>query len=181
MSFSTSISYIEYWLTLARDGYCLADFMAGNRTACSDCSLKYAQAMVSSDYGRARVPEDQFASLLSSCSVPASSYTWTYTPVPTANATTTTTSPATTPTCAGTTYTVKSGDTCESISKANSVATDRMILLNNLDYKCASLVEGRELCIQDTCKLATIQNNQTCDDLVEGTGFTVVQLQSWNP
>lgn len=161
-------------------GYCLADLYGGNRTACSECALKYGAVMVSSDYGRQRYSEDLFKDTLSSCSVPASSYTYTYTPDPTSNPPTTTSSRPR-PTCSGTAYTVKEGDTCESISKANSVATDNMIKANNLDYSCNGLTAGTELCIQNTCKVATIEEGQTCADILEGKGFSIIQLLSWNP
>jgi len=123
-------------------------------------------------------------SVLSSCSVPASSYPYTFTPgapVTTTSSTATASAPAATPTCAGTKYKVKQGDTCNSISRAQSMSSDRLIHVNYLDYDCSGLVAGRELCIQDTCPLVTIQKNQTCEDLVAGKGFTTVQLISWNP
>lgn len=137
--------------------------------------------MVSSDYGRQRYPEEDFEDTLSSCSAPASSYTYTYTPNPTSDPPITTTTPRPEPTCGGTKYTVKEGDTCESVSKANSMATDRMIDVNRLEYTCTELKAGMELCIRDTCKLATIEQDQTCEGIVEGKGFSVIQLQSWNP
>lgn len=139
--------------------------------------------MVSTDYGRGIVPEEAFELILSSCSVPASDYPYTYTSSPTLGTTIspTTSPPAPTASCTGKTYTVKESDTCLSISKDNSVATDRMIDVNHLDYACSSLTIGSKLCIQDTCVLATIEEGQTCDSIVEGRGFSVVQLQSWNP
>lgn len=125
------------------------------------------------------MPEDDFKSILSECAVPADEYPYTYTP---GAPTPTTSEPAApTPTCGGATYTVVEGDSCESISLAQSVATDRMIMDNYLDSNCTTLAVGLQLCIQDTCTLATIQKNQTCDDIVGDRGFSVNQLTSWNP
>ncbi|OLN88298.1 LysM domain-containing protein-like protein 2 [Colletotrichum chlorophyti] len=139
--------------------------------------------MASIDYGRGHVSEDDFDEMVSSCSVPASSYTYVYTPPPPVATTTGVTSvpPSPTPTCRGTTITVQESDTCESISEANDVATDRMIADNYLDYSCHELKAGMGLCIQDTCKTAKIQEGQTCEAISRNNGFTVVQLTSWNP
>jgi hypothetical protein len=139
--------------------------------------------MQESPLGRAVYPEANFLSVLSSCSVPASSYPYTFTPgAPTTiSSPTTASAPATTPTCAGTKYRVRKADTCDSISRAQSVSSDRLEYVNHLDYNCTTLVVGQELCIQDTCPLVTIEKNQTCQDLVAGKGFSTVQLVSWNP
>ncbi len=157
----------------------------GKKDACSDCYLQYGATMQESDYGRSKVPEADFKDLLSACSVNPSKYPYTYTSTPTitsgsTTAPSTTNSPST-PSCAGTTYMSKQGDTCESISLAQSVATDRLIDVNYLDYSCTTLTAGMKLCIQDTCKLVTIQKNQTCNDLLAGRGFALAQLTSWNP
>lgn len=139
--------------------------------------------MMNSDYGRNQFPLAAFSSLLSSCSVPPTSYTYSYTPLPTATTTTTTTTTSSSnPTaCAGSTYVVQEGDTCESIALANSVSTDRMISRNHLDYACSSLAVGSSLCIEDTCTVYTVKANDNCDDIVQGQSFGKVQLLGWNP
>ncbi|ESZ90353.1 LysM domain-containing protein [Sclerotinia borealis F-4128] len=160
-------------------GFCLADLYNGTKTACSDCSLKYGAAMLSSDYGRVKVQPSAFSSLLSSCGTPASSYPYTYTSTST---TSTSTSTATsTANCTGTTYTVTSADTCQSISQSNSIAIDRLIAQNELDYNCTSLTSGSSLCLGESCALQTITANQTCADIIGRNGFTTIQLISWNP
>lgn len=138
--------------------------------------------MASTDYGRAGFPAEDLDQMFSSCSVPASDYEYTYTPSPTVGGPTTAPEePSATPTCSGETYTVQEADTCLSISKAKSVATDRLVDANHLEFNCTSLAAGRTLCIKDICTLATIEAGQTCDSIVEGKSFTTVQLQSWNP
>ena len=137
--------------------------------------------MQESEQGRRRFPEDDFKSLLSSCSVPASSYPYSFTP---GAPTTTDEAPTSTialPECEGTIYVVRDGDTCNSIAKAQSMSTDRLVEVNSMDYMCTGLHTGQRLCVQDTCELITVRKNQTCKDLVAGRGFTTVELISWNP
>ncbi|KAL4940189.1 hypothetical protein BDV06DRAFT_197177 [Aspergillus oleicola] len=165
-------------------GFCLSGLYDGDKQACSDCALKYGASMMNSDYGRNQFPLAAFSSLLSSCSVPASSYTYSYTPLPTATATTTssTNNPIPTPVaCRGSTYIVQEADTCESISRSKSIATDRMIQRNNLDYACSSLVVGAQLCIEDTCTIYTVKANDTCSGIIQDQSFGLVQLIGWNP
>ncbi|KAL4936502.1 hypothetical protein BDV06DRAFT_233336 [Aspergillus oleicola] len=139
-------------------GYCLTDL--------------YGAVIMSSDYGREQFPLGAYSSLLSSWEVPASSYPYSYTELPTFTPTTSTSNATTSmPTpCGGTTYTVKDGNTCESISYANSVGTDRMIQRNYLDYYCSSLSLGSEICIEELCK-----------GIIQGQSFEMVQLLGWNP
>ena len=84
-------------------------------------------------------------------------------------------------TCTGTKYTVTSADTCKSISLAKSIAIDRLISENRLDYNCTSLKAGTSLCLGRSCALQTVLRNQTCQDITQGKQFTDVQLISWNP
>lgn len=55
--------------------------------------------------------------------------------------------------CLGTNYTVKPGDTCESITDANGLATDRFLAANSIDVKCQSLSEGSTVCLDGKCML----------------------------
>ncbi|RYP62165.1 hypothetical protein DL771_009838 [Monosporascus sp. 5C6A] len=162
------------------NGYCLAELHAGNKTECSECALKYGAVMVSSDYGRGKVAVDDFEKMLSTCKASPSDYPWTHTSRPPAPTTPGEPTPTPRP-CRGTTYTVAQGDTCKSISKANSVAIDRLIYDNGLDYLCNSLTVGTKLCIGDSCNLHTVESGETCQSIVQGRGFNLVQLKSWNP
>lgn len=146
---------------------------------CSECYLEYGAAMLESSYGQMRMNPAEFSSILSSCSVPASSYPYT-TPSMTV-ATTTSTASAANATCTGTLYTVKTDDTCDSISLANSIATDRFLTQNNLDYNCSNLVVGNQVCLGASCALYQIQANDTCDSILEPETFYLTQLLSWNP
>ncbi|GAB1317701.1 hypothetical protein MFIFM68171_07911 [Madurella fahalii] len=171
MTEGQSVKEVVDGLVWTQEMLCLQDSMA----------LKYRAGMQASPLGRQRYPEAQFLSVLSACSVPTSSYPYSFTPGAPITSSTTTSAVTATPTCTGTKYTVRTGDTCKSISKAQSMSTDRLIDVNYLEYNCTTLTVGQDLCIQDKCPLVTIQKNQTCQDLVAGKGFTTVQLQSWNP
>lgn len=165
-------------------GYCLTGIYDHTKTACSDCTLKYGAVMASSDYGRKQFPPEAFSSLLSSCNVPASSYTYEYTssnPTTTSGSVSVSSSVTPTPTCTGKTYVSKEGDTCKSISEAQSISTDRLVEINHMDYSCSSLTSGTEICIEKTCTVYTVQANQTCGDIVRGHSFGLVQLIGWNP
>ena len=167
------------------DTYCLPTVTntSVSIAPCSDCFLKYEAAMLESAYGQRRVSPAAFSSLLSSCSSPAASYPYT-TPASTSPASTVTataTSASTTALCTGTPYTVQSGDTCASIAQANSVATDRFITDNRLDYNCTAITAGRQLCIPQSCLLYHVQADDTCSGILAGKGYSLNQLLSWNP
>jgi len=53
-------------------------------------------------------------------------------------------------------YTVKQGDTCESVAAANGLAIDRFLSLNGIDFHCNAFGIGRPVCIRDACKLHTV-------------------------
>ncbi|KLU90629.1 hypothetical protein MAPG_10481 [Magnaporthiopsis poae ATCC 64411] len=123
-------------------------------------------------FGDGRVTPESFSTLLSRCGASPTKYTYTHTPLPLPTSTRNATDevpPA--PTCRGTVYTVKQGDTCASISSASSVATDRLIALNALDYSCSCLAPGTQLCLQDTCTLYTVQPGDTCTTLLANKTF----------
>ncbi|KAK4864820.1 hypothetical protein LT330_001443 [Penicillium expansum] len=155
-----------YELSCIKDstGYCLAGIYNHTKTACSDCTLKYGAVMASSGYGRKQFPTNVFSSLLSSCNVPASSYTYVYTssnPTTTPESSGVPSSATATPTstCTGKTYIAKEDDTCKSTSEDQSISTDRLVEVNHLDYSCSSLTSGTALCIEKTCTVYTVQAN----------------------
>ncbi|PHH65093.1 hypothetical protein CDD81_3491 [Ophiocordyceps australis] len=83
--------------------------------------------------------------------------------------------------CLGIRYTVQAGDSCNSISHSSKVATDRIVELNHLDYDCATLTPGIDLCLEGPCELHVVGQNDTCASIVGGRGFSRIQLVSWNP
>ncbi|KAM4067131.1 lysM domain-containing protein [Hirsutella rhossiliensis] len=176
-----------YELSCLRDssGFCLVDLYAGGKGACSECSLEYGVVMAGSDYGQGAVSPDALSSLLYSCSADPTRHPYMSSPLATASTaaaySTLTTVTAPSATCSGTKYVVQAGDSCESISSAAGVATDRMIDLNHLDYNCTTLTPGMALCLQDQCAVHAVTSNDTCSSITRGTGFSKIQLTSWNP
>ena len=113
--------------------YCYSDITNRKNSIepCSDCFLQYEAAMLGSVYGRQRVDPDSFSSLLSSCSVPGSSYPYS-TPTSTSGSTNSSATSSPIATCTGSAYTVQEGDSYDSISEAHENTTD---ICNQLEMK----------------------------------------------
>lgn len=120
-----------------------------------------------------------FSSVTSSCNVQGYRYT-----IPGAygstvvGPTTTTSGVAATPTCSRP-YTVKTDDTCQSISQANSVSTYGLISINSLDLYCSKLPS--ELCLPDSCAAHIWTTTDTCANVTAEYGVSMVNFLSWNP
>ncbi|KAA8652732.1 uncharacterized protein ATNIH1004_001637 [Aspergillus tanneri] len=152
--------------------------------SCSDCMLRTFQVELNSPFGYDDEFADYYRSLTSSCGVldyPITSpppYTVTRTPTPTSSHTS---SP--TPSCASY-YTVREGDDCLSVSKAQRVSAAMLRYENGLTADCTNWPDvGTSLCIPAPCELYTLQANETCYGISQAhnTTFTVTQLISWNP
>ena len=172
-----------YNVTCIKDdgGLCLPALYNGTKDQCSNCALQYGATMLSSAYGRTRIQPKGFSSLLSSCSAAATKYPYTCTSTSSVSASISPSDATLADKCTGLKYTVANGDTCQSISKSKSIAIDRLITANGLDYNCSSLRSGSTLCIGLSCKLRIITDNQTCTDILAGQSFNQIQLISWNP
>ena len=148
--------------------------------SCSDCWLGVQVLQLANPLGYDPGLASDFASLTSSCNVTAYSYV-----SPTAYAlnTTATTLPATvtaTPasSCTGS-YTVKSADTCFSVSQALNVSTYSLLYHNNLDIYCQNFNAsvGLGLCIPPQCETYTWQALDTCNSVVSDLiGITITQF-----
>ncbi|KAL5371796.1 hypothetical protein DPSP01_013998 [Paraphaeosphaeria sporulosa] len=135
--------------------------------------------MLSNAAGARVISEKGFSSIASSCNVSPTKYPHSTITIPKPP-------PATTsgPNIAcwgGQQYTVAQGDTCESIAKSNSLALDRFLYQNSIDFGCKTLNVGNSVCIRDACKTYTIQANQTCKAIASRLGFTRTELVQWNP
>jgi LysM repeat protein len=93
----------------------------------------------------------------------------------------TTPSPTPTASCSGKKYTIKSGDTCKSISKAQGISTNWLLLDNNLPAYCSNFPTSGSLCLTHTCKTYTVKQNDTCKSISSAYNMTQAQLLSWNP
>jgi len=84
------------------------------------------------------------------------------------------------PTCAGKSYSIQSGDTCYSVSKSQQIGTGWLITDNNLNADCADFPASGTLCLVNTCKTVTVQENETCEAIATKNDVTVPQLKAWN-
>lgn len=92
------------------------------------------------------------------------------------NLTRPTPTPAAPQKCTGKTYTIKSGDTCRSISKAENIATSWLLADNGLKAYCAEFPTTGDLCIQNTCSTYTVQQGDVCLDIAKANRISQVQL-----
>lgn len=125
--------------------------------------------------------EEDFKSITASCKAAGYDYT-----VPPAFASSqsppVTTAKPTDPTWCETKYTVKSGDTCDSIAAANNVSTYGIVTGNGLLASCDNLPEeGSQICLPPKCKTTRISYGDSCKALAETFDVTAVQIAEWNP
>lgn len=83
--------------------------------------------------------------------------------------------------CTGQKYTIKEGDTCQSVSKSQSVATFQLLLDNGLQAYCANFPKSGDLCIKSQCTTYTVQKGDTCKSVAKAHKISTVQLRSYNP
>jgi LysM repeat protein len=95
----------------------------------------------------------------------------------TAPAPTTTAGPAK---CAGKTYSIKGGDTCQSVAAAQGITTGWLLLDNELS-SCSEFPSSDSLCLVNTCKTYKVQKDDKCEDIAQKSNITKVQFQNWNP
>ncbi|EFQ98548.1 LysM domain-containing protein [Nannizzia gypsea CBS 118893] len=151
---------------------------------CSECVLGTYQIQLGHTWGYDKDLFAQFSSLTSSCH--ATGYPVTSPPPITISRTTSSTSTTTTArpqkVCSSK-YTIKEGDDCHSISKAQRVSTNNLLYLNNLEGSCTHFPgPGTTLCMPPTCEIYTVEKNDSCYDISRtfNRKFTVSQLISWN-
>ncbi|KAH8692485.1 hypothetical protein GQ44DRAFT_765329 [Phaeosphaeriaceae sp. PMI808] len=146
---------------------------------CHDCILGTMQTQLKSPLDYTEEYAEDFASLTSSCG--STQYTLT-TPTSYALGTRSQDAPLPTPTCK-TTYAIKSGDTCNSISEANKVSTFGITNRNSLYSDCSNLAGRSTICIPEQCTTYKVKLNETCDSIIEthGNGISGAQFLAWNP
>ena len=113
---------------------------------------------------------------------------------------TTTASSAASPTCTGSTYSIKTGDTCNSVALSQGTATWYLLLDNSLPAYCADFPTTGSLCewallkyhvacaladfvqgINHPCKSYTVKNGDTCTSVASSNNVTTTQLLTYNP
>jgi LysM repeat protein len=85
--------------------------------------------------------------------------------------------------CSGKTYTIKSGDTCQSVSFSQGIDTAQLLSANNLPAFCANFPTSGSLCIPTAyqCTSYTVHSTDTCTTISVAHNLTWTQLISWNP
>ncbi|XP_014555283.1 carbohydrate-binding module family 50 protein [Bipolaris victoriae FI3] len=79
-------------------------------------------------------------------------------------------------------YTAKSGDTCDSIALANSVASAALKMANSKLYGCNDIKAGEKLCLPLTCpKLYTLQKDDSCVSIEMAQNLTLGDIRRYNP
>ncbi|KAK8048097.1 LysM domain-containing protein [Apiospora saccharicola] len=89
--------------------------------------------------------------------------------------------PPPSPTCAGTSYSIKAGDDCHSISLAQGVGTAWLLNDNHLLTECADFPTEGDLCLVNKCTVHTLRESDTCSSLTKQYGMSESQLRAWNP
>ncbi|KAK5654042.1 hypothetical protein OQA88_7720 [Cercophora sp. LCS_1] len=144
---------------------------------CDICLIKNLRFQAESPYslGPDLRSASAYESRTSSCAItgaPLTTTPSTFTP---------TTNTPTTPTCAGTTYTIQPGDTCNSISASEGIGTDWLITDNGLTAHCHDFPTTGTLCLANTCDVYTVLVGDTCKSIAKDHDISEAQLRAWNP
>ncbi|KAI1359656.1 hypothetical protein F5Y08DRAFT_332166 [Xylaria arbuscula] len=140
---------------------------------CDNCVIKAYQFQAGSPINGGYALQSNYSSLTASCSktsFPLESSTTLF-PEPTI-----TNSPAQ---CTGSTYSLKSDDTCQSVSQSQGVGTAWLLADNGLSAFCADFPQSGDLCIQNTCQTYTVQANDTCVSIAKAHNISQVQLYTY--
>ncbi|KAJ5165061.1 uncharacterized protein N7500_006891 [Penicillium coprophilum] len=174
-----SWAYGETLTFLSRDGGFCKDKLEDvtEDELCSECYMKSVQLEINQPGEDPAYHQDDFDALKKSCGIPTTSYP--VTPAPSG------TPPAEIPVCASK-YTIKASDTANTIAKALSVATDRLLAYNGLPISSEEpLTAGDTLCLDEVskCMIHQVVVADTCSSLMKLAGSSVdeLMLQSWNP
>jgi LysM repeat protein len=86
-------------------------------------------------------------------------------------------------TCVGSSYRIRSSDTCQSIATSQNVSTVALMMANNLQSKCMNFPTSGSLCIPASgkCSIYTVKTNDTCAIVANQVGVAWAQIVSWNP
>jgi LysM repeat protein len=85
--------------------------------------------------------------------------------------------------CIGTKYTIKTGDTCQSVSLAQGLSTADLLIQNNLQAFCVNFPTAGSLCIptEAKCKTYTVKTGDKCASIADANKLTWTQMVTWNP
>ncbi|KAL9029149.1 MAG: hypothetical protein Q9196_002579, partial [Gyalolechia fulgens] len=83
--------------------------------------------------------------------------------------------------CSGKSYAIQAGDDCYSISKSQGIGTGWLLDDNQLQAYCAEFPTSGNLCLTNTCRVYTVQTNDTCKSIAAAHNVTIPQVVAWNP
>ncbi|TLD08606.1 uncharacterized protein PgNI_07373 [Pyricularia grisea] len=142
---------------------------------CHECQLGIMKQQLASPFGYEEDEAADYASTTSSCSKTQYAFA-----TPTSYALNSTTPSPSQPTCgpdASGSYTVQDGDSCNSISEAQGVATEAFISINDIDLGCNDIpTVGTSLCLPKKCKVRELGLGDTCESIIEEEGITLVTI-----
>ncbi|KAK2749354.1 FluG domain-containing protein [Colletotrichum kahawae] len=152
---------------------------------CNDCALSVVKTQVEMPLRSNADISSALSSIASSCKTtvavtppPAASPPWIAlgtAPIATSTAT---------PACAGKTYILQDGDTCQSVAQTQRINTAQLLMANNLIAGCYNFptAAGTALCIPsaDTCDPYVVKSGDTCTTIANIAKATWVQIVSWN-
>lgn len=143
------------------------------------CFIKRLRLQAGSPFyeGPRLASQSVYESLTSSCGVSNMPLTTSTLEFPTPPVT----APAPSTTCTGTTYTLKTGDDCYSVSRSQGIGTAWLLGDNSLGAWCSDFPTTGNLCISNTCDTRVVGVNDTCEAIARGANITVPQLKAWNP
>jgi LysM repeat protein len=81
----------------------------------------------------------------------------------------------------GRTYTVKPGDTCQTIAATYRVATGTLTIINALLPDCSNLLSDQKLCLPQACDTYLVRQGDTCASIAASFGLTIASLIAYNP
>ncbi|KAF7904096.1 hypothetical protein EAF00_001430 [Botryotinia globosa] len=139
------------------------------------------QLELGSPYGYHSGAALEFASTTSSCGKTGYPYT---SPTPIALNSSSISSATATGTPCATPYTVKAGETRNSIARAQNVSTFSLLYENNLQAYCANFpAPGKSICLPKQCDVYTVRKGDSCRSIISAVpgDITLTQLSSWNP
>ncbi|KAI0400686.1 hypothetical protein F4802DRAFT_619562 [Xylaria palmicola] len=145
--------------------------------ACNSCVLSSFQFQLQQPLLSASDSSSGYSTLTSACKITTMtptkpvSNTWISSPAPTSKP------------CDGTTYVVKSGDTCQSVSFGQGINTFELLTANKLLGYCRNFPSaGASLCIPSSklCKPYSLKTGDTCRSIASANDITWTQLVAWN-
>ena len=146
---------------------------------CDNCLIKLVQFKAGSFVEGSSALASAYNAYTSSCSKTGFPITASPPPFTTRLPTSTTTpstAPSAAPACGGSKYTIRTGDTCQSVSRSQRIGTAWLLFDNNLAAYCADFPNKGTLYIHNTCNTYTVRQNDTCKSIARAYNVSEVMI-----